>query len=70
MDYYTKIARFDVPHGISFIFMGDICLIPTGLISSLSALHLMNKGSQDFLVVVRDVEAKVFGLDQVPVVMT
>ena len=48
---------------------GEIVARPfTSLISSMSAMHLMNKRSQGFLAMVKDAEAISLGLDQVPVV--
>ena len=37
--------KFDIPDGLSFTSEGDSHLALVSLISSMSALHLMNKGN-------------------------
>ena len=46
VDCYSKTMKFDVSDGPSFIFWGDSCLNPASLISSMSAMHLINKGDE------------------------
>ena len=63
LDCYSKVVKFDVLDGPSFVFWGDSCLTPASLISSISAMHLMNKGNEGYLVVVWDVKATMPSLD-------
>nr|XP_029149688.1 uncharacterized protein LOC112757355 [Arachis hypogaea] len=65
---FSKIVKFDIPSIPPFVFFGEGCSTLADLISSTSASHLMDKGNQGFLAVVRDVEAKVPSIDQVPIV--
>ena len=52
---YSKAIKFDVPDRSSFIFWRDSCLTPTSLISSMSVMHLINKGNKNYLIVVQDI---------------
>ena len=63
MDCYSKSVKFDGLDGPSFEFRGNSCLTPTNLISSMSAMHLMNKGNEGYLAMVRDIETVVPSLD-------
>ncbi|XP_072064475.1 uncharacterized protein [Arachis hypogaea] len=65
---YSKTVKFDIPSISPFVFKGDDCPILASIISSMSAMQLMDKGNQGFLAVVRDVDAEVPSLDQVPIV--
>ena len=65
MDCHSKAVKFEVADGPSFIFWGDNSLTPTSLISSMTAMRLMNKGNEGYLAVVHDVEVAVLRLDQV-----
>lgn len=51
-----------------FVFRGDNYLTFAALMTSLAALHLVNKGNLGFLALVHNVAAEVPKLDQVPVV--
>ncbi|QHO13950.1 DNA/RNA polymerases superfamily protein [Arachis hypogaea] len=65
---YSKTVKFDIPGISPFVFKGDDCPTLASIISSMSAMQLMDKGNQGFLAVVRDVNAEVPSLDQVPIV--
>ncbi|XP_052113917.1 uncharacterized protein LOC110278045 [Arachis duranensis] len=65
---YSKTVKFDIPGISPFVFKGDDCPTLASIISSMSAMQLMDKGNQGFLAVVRDVDAEVPSLDQVPIV--
>ncbi|XP_025665169.1 uncharacterized protein [Arachis hypogaea] len=54
------------PLGVST--MGDDCPTLASIISSMSAMQLMDKKNQRFLAVVRGIDAEVPSLDQVPIV--
>ena len=68
VDYHTKVVKFEILDGPSFIFRGNSCLTLVTLISSLVTLRLMNKGNLGFLALVKNTEDEVLSLDQVPVV--
>ena len=65
---YSKTVKFDIPGISPFVFKGDDCPTLASIISSMSAMQLMDKGNQGFLAVVRDVDAEVPSLDQVSIV--
>nr|XP_029154554.1 uncharacterized protein LOC114927773 [Arachis hypogaea] len=65
---YPKTVKFDILDISPFVFKGDDCPTLASIISSISAMQLMDKGNQGFLAVVRDVDAEVPSLDQVPIV--
>ena len=63
VDCHSKAVKFEIADGSSFIFWGDSSLTPTSLISSMTAIRLMDKGNEGYLTVVHDVEAAVPSLD-------
>ncbi|XP_072081185.1 uncharacterized protein [Arachis hypogaea] len=65
---YSKTVKFDIPGTSPFVFKGDDCPTLASIISSMSVMQLMNKGNQGLLAVVRDVDAEVPSLDQLPIV--
>nr|XP_025678831.1 uncharacterized protein LOC112778757 [Arachis hypogaea] len=68
MGCYSKTMKFDISGVSPFIFKGDDCPTLASIISSMSAMEFMDKENQEFLAVVRDVNAEVPSLDQVPIV--
>ena len=58
VDCHAKVVKFEMPDELRLIFQGDSCLTSIALITSLVALHLMDKGNQRFLALVCNVEAQ------------
>ncbi|WRX28305.1 Integrase zinc-binding domain - like 10 [Theobroma cacao] len=68
VDYYHKLVRFDFPDEPPFSIQGDKSNALTNLISVMSTRRLLRQGCSGYLVVVRDIQAKVEDISQVFVV--
>ncbi|XWS60822.1 hypothetical protein CRYUN_Cryun07bG0070400 [Craigia yunnanensis] len=68
VDCHNKLVRFDFPREPSLCIQGDRSITPTNLISTITARRILNKGCHGYLVVVKDTQANVGSLDQIPIV--
>ncbi|XWS51962.1 hypothetical protein CRYUN_Cryun11dG0026700 [Craigia yunnanensis] len=68
VDCHNKLVRFDFPREPSFCIQGDRNITPTNLISAVTAKRMLNKGCHGYLAVVKDTQANVGSLDQIPIV--
>lgn len=67
MECFMKRVWFSLPDGSEFCFEGDRRVVPTCMISWLSAKNMISKGCTMLLAHIRDTTAKLLELSQVPV---
>ena len=68
LDYREKVVIFRIPNDEEFRFRGDKSSMPHNLIFAITAKKMLRRGCRGYLTMVRNVEAEIRAVKNVPVV--